>query len=175
MVRAHSVTDRNINSHVPELQIRPRVSRLVDRAAVGTELALSTGMPATRPSATRCIRLLRRALRGAILLPTAVGFLGGIIVSVVVVRLRSTAALLVAATSGLGATIAWWLRGAEDRRVQRAMRERLQRRMRRARRSQRDKDIRAEVNRETGETEPEGFVAFHDYNPAQGQFDHWSV
>jgi hypothetical protein len=109
------------------------------------------------------------------LLPAAAGFLGGIIVSVLVIRLGSMAALLVAAASSLGAIIAWWLRGAEDRRVQRALRERLERRMKRARRSRPNKGIISEVGRETVDAEPESFVAFHDYNTAQGHFDHWSL
>jgi hypothetical protein len=42
----------------------------------------------------------------------AAGFLGGIIVAILVVRVGSIAILILAAASGLGATIAWWIRGA---------------------------------------------------------------
>jgi len=108
------------------------------------------------------------------LLPAAAGFLGGIIVSIFVAWGGSMAILLLATTSGLSATIAWWFRGSQDRRIQHAMRERLQRRTHSARRSRRNQGTTAEVEPETvGAATPEDFVAFHDFNTAQGHFDHW--
>jgi len=128
------------------------------------------GMPANQRSTSRSIRILRRQP----LLPAAAGFLGGIIVAILVVRVGSIAILILAATSGLGATIAWWIRGAQDRRIQRAMRERLQRRIQRARRLRRNQGTIAEVEPATaGAAKPEKLLACHDFNEAKGHFDHW--
>ena len=108
------------------------------------------------------------------LLPIAAGFLGGIIVSILVVRVGSIAALILAATSGLGAVIVWWIRGAQERRAQLAMRQRLQRRIRRARRLQRNQGTITEVERDLVHVaNPQEFVACHDFNAARGHFDHW--
>jgi hypothetical protein len=131
-------------------------------------------MPANQRSTSRSIRILRRILRQPMLLPAAAGFLGGIIVAILVVRVGSIAILILAATSGLGATIAWWIRGAQDRRIQRAMRERLQRRIQRARRLRRNQGTIAEVEPATaGAAKPEKLLACHDFNEAKGHFDHW--
>lgn len=124
------------------------------------------------------IRILRRILRGTMLLPAAAGFLGGILVSILVATGGSRAILVLAVASGLGATVIWWLRGAQDRRSQRAVRERLKRRIHRARRARRNQRTTAEVEPGTvGSAEPdpssEDFVVFHDFNAAQGHFDHW--
>ena len=146
------------------------------RRRSGTELALFMGMPAIRRPASRSLRILRRILRRTMLLPTAAGFLGGIIISILVVTAGSMAALLLAATTGVGATIVWWLRGAEERRIQRAMRERLQRRIHSARRSRLSQETTTEVEPETeGAGKPEELVVCHDFNAAQGHFDHWSA
>ena len=143
-------------------------------AAVARNSHHPLGMPAKGRPTSRAIRVLRRILRQPMLVPAAAGFLGGIIVSILVVRVGSIAILILAATSGLGATITWWLRGAQDRRLQRAMRERLQRRIQRARRLRRNQGTIAEVEPATaGEAKPEELVACHDFNAAKGHFDHW--
>ena len=105
------------------------------------------------------------------LLPAAAGFIAGIMVAILAARGGPMAILVLAAASALGGTVVRWVRGARDRRIRRAARERLERRIHRARMQL---TTTAEVEPGVaGAAKPEDFVAFHDFNTAQGHFNHW--